>query len=76
MARSLVSRLAEEFKVTRMHVRNVIFYNKDKIGATQGENGRWSVASDEGMAALRTLIQGTLPNVATRKRNHGKEATS
>ena len=76
MARSLVSRLAEEFKVTRMHVRNIIFYNRDKIGATQGENGRWSVASEEGMAALRTLIKETLPNVATRKRNHGEEAAS
>ncbi len=76
MARSLVSRLAEEFKVTRMHVRNVIFYNREKIGATQGENGRWSVASEEGMATLRTLIQGTLSNVATRKRKHGEEATS
>lgn len=74
MARSLVSQLADEFHVTRMHVRNIIYYNRVVLNAKQGENGRWSIEAAEDVDKLRKLIIETLPNVASRKRNHGKEA--
>jgi hypothetical protein len=67
---SPVGMLALQLGVSRMHVRNVIYYNREILGATRTPTGRWQVP-EKSLRKVSALVLLTKP--ATKESTNGRK---